>query len=64
MADKPKKTPKGRWNLYNVSGGKLEKKNKSCPKCGEGTLLSAHKDRATCGKCGYMEAIKTDSEKK
>ncbi|MCF7871457.1 30S ribosomal protein S27ae [Candidatus Woesearchaeota archaeon] len=30
-------------------------KNKTCPKCGPGVFLASHKDRATCGKCGYME---------
>ncbi len=30
-------------------------KNKSCPKCGAGTLMAEHKDRRTCGKCNYME---------
>lgn len=30
-------------------------KNLTCPKCGPGIFLAAHKDRASCGKCGYME---------
>lgn len=57
MAEKSqkKKAVKGRWNLYQVSGNKLERKNKSCPKCGAGTFLAMHKDRLTCGNCGYME---------
>jgi|TARA_B100001971_G_C17934557_1_gene404455 small subunit ribosomal protein S27Ae len=58
---KPKK-PMQRWKLYQVSGNKLERKNKSCPKCGTGTFLAAHKDRLTCGKCKYSEMI--SSEKK
>lgn len=24
-----------------------------CPKCGPGIFLAKHKDRQTCGKCGY-----------
>jgi small subunit ribosomal protein S27Ae len=40
---------------YDVSGGSLKRKNKACPKCGAGTFLAEHKDRNTCGKCGYME---------
>jgi len=52
MAKKVEK--KGRWNLYETSGG-LKRKNKSCPKCGAGTFMAGHKDRWTCGKCGYME---------
>ena len=38
-------------NLY--TGGAV--KNKTCPKCGPGTLMAEHKDRKTCGKCNYME---------
>jgi len=30
-------------------------KNKTCPKCGAGVFLAEHKDRRTCGKCGYSE---------
>jgi ubiquitin-small subunit ribosomal protein S27Ae len=41
--------------MYEVSGHSIKRKNKSCPKCGAGTFLSNHKDRSSCGKCGYME---------
>lgn len=34
---------------------KAYKAGKSCPKCGTGVRLAEHKDRRTCGKCGYME---------
>ena len=47
---------KGRWNLYETSGG-LKRKNRSCPKCGTGTRLAEHKNRRACGKCGYFEKI-------
>lgn len=59
MAKKPKKQKKhkGRWELYESSGG-LKRKNKSCPKCGQGTFMAQHKDRLTCGKCGYTEFVK------
>lgn len=30
-------------------------KGKSCPKCGPGIRLAEHKDRRSCGKCGYFE---------
>ncbi len=56
MAKEGKK-PKGRWELYDTSGG-LKRKNKSCPKCGEGTFMAKHKDRHTCGKCNYSEIVK------
>ena len=31
------------------------KKGKFCPKCGTGVKLAEHKDRYSCGKCGYYE---------
>lgn len=64
MAKKPKKQKKhkGRWELYESSGG-LKRKNKSCPKCGQGTFMAQHKDRYTCGKCGYMEKREVTKEK-
>ena len=51
---KLKKTSK-RSDNYEVSGGKLKRKNKSCPKCGAGVFLAQHKDRVYCGKCNYVE---------
>jgi len=29
--------------------------HKYCPKCGPGVALAEHKDRRSCGKCGYYE---------
>ena len=26
-----------------------------CPKCGAGVFLAKHKDRVSCGRCGYTE---------
>lgn len=48
-----KKGPSKEQSYKKYEGGKL--KNRSCPKCGAGTLLAEHKDRRTCGKCNYME---------
>ena len=28
---------------------------KNCPKCGAGVKLAEHRDRRSCGKCGYSE---------
>jgi ubiquitin-small subunit ribosomal protein S27Ae len=50
--EKKKKPAKLRHQLYD--NGKA--KNRSCPKCGAGYFLAEHKDRRTCGKCGYVEA--------
>ena len=55
--EQAKKKLKGRWNLYQVSGNKIERKNKSCPKCGDGTFMAKHSNRWTCGNCRYVEFI-------
>ena len=52
------KKPLKRYKMYKISGDKLERLNKPCPKCGKESYLAAHKDRLTCGKCGYMEVSK------
>lgn len=28
---------------------------KYCPKCGPGVFMGKHKNRESCGKCGYTE---------
>jgi small subunit ribosomal protein S27Ae len=33
------------------------KKGKNCPKCGAGVRLAEHKNRRSCGKCGYYEKV-------
>ena len=57
---KPKKKHQKLSDVYTISGDKIERKVKSCPKCGEGTFMAQHKDRMTCGKCGYTEFIKKE----
>ncbi len=42
-------------STYEVEGDNIEKKNPSCPKCGQGYRLAVHEDRKTCGRCGYTE---------
>ena len=49
---------KGRWNLFQKAGDKLERKNKSCPKCGAGTFMAKHGNRSTCGQCHMTEFSK------
>lgn len=41
--------------LYEVEGDKVTRKRKTCPKCGPGVFLAEHKDRRSCGHCGYTE---------
>ena len=55
---KPKKKGSSpRYKKYDVSSGTLKRKQSFCPKCGPGIFLAAHKNRRTCGKCGYMEKV-------
>lgn len=49
--------------LYEVADGKLIRKKKTCPKCGEGVFLAEHKNRSSCGKCGYTEFKKKEEPK-
>ena len=42
-------------NYYKVSGDNIERLKQFCPRCGEGVFLADHKDRLSCGKCGYTE---------
>lgn len=49
------KNPSKKYEKYEVSGDTLKRKQSFCPKCGPGVFMAAHKDRKTCGKCGYME---------
>jgi len=62
-AKKPKK-PNQVWKIYDKKGEVVERKNKNCPKCGPGFFMAGHKDRVTCGKCGYMEKTASSEEKK
>lgn len=60
MAKKKKKPKKAVdiKSLYSVEGGVLKRNAKFCPKCGPGVFLATHKNRVSCGKCGYTEFIK------
>jgi len=60
---KPKK-PNQVWKIYEKKGEEMARKNKNCPKCGPGYYMAKHKDRQTCGKCGYMEKTAPSEEKK
>ena len=44
-------------NVFEKQGDKLAQKNKTCPKCGPGMYLAAHKDRVYCGHCHYTEFL-------
>ncbi len=59
-AGKKAAAKKGRWNLYETSGGKISKKNKFCPKCGDGFFLGTSANRVYCGNCHYTEFKKKE----
>jgi ubiquitin-small subunit ribosomal protein S27Ae len=53
--EKPK-APKRRikvHTLYKVEQEALTRLRKECPRCGRGYFMGQHKDRLTCGHCGY-----------
>lgn len=64
MAKKPKKKkkPYNVHKIYESKGGSVTRKNTFCPKCGKGIYMAKHKDRATCGKCGYTEFLKKEKK--
>ena len=59
---KPKKIQKRvslmkKIEQYEIADGKIVRKRQFCPKeeCGPGVFLAVHKDRVSCGKCGYTK---------
>ena len=52
-----KKASRKAHELYVISGDKITRKNRSCPKCGQGHFLAAHANRLVCGKCRYVEYV-------
>lgn len=45
-----------KYKHYTLTGS-TAKKTKECIKCGAGIFLAQHKDRFSCGKCGYTEFL-------
>ena len=56
MAKKKKKNKVSskRYEKYKIEGN-IIKRAATCPKCGPGIFLAEHKDRQTCGSCGYTQ---------
>ncbi len=49
---------------YSVSkDGKLERKRRSCSRCGEGSFMAEHSNRFHCGNCGFTEFKPSKKEK-
>ena len=51
------------YKFYKINNSTIERTKRECPRCGKGIFMADHKDRYTCGKCGYTE-FKKDSSKK
>ena len=45
------------WKLYKVGDGTVERLKKECQRCGKGYFMAEHKDRLSCGNCGYTTFI-------
>lgn len=59
MAAKKAEVKKGgsvkKRDAYEINANSLSRKKPVCPKCGPGVFMATHKDRVSCGKCGYTE---------
>jgi ubiquitin-small subunit ribosomal protein S27Ae len=51
------------YKFYNINNDTIERAKRECPRCGKGIFMGDHKDRYTCGKCGYTEFKKDPSKK-
>ena len=49
--------------IFKIEGDKIVRLRRNCPKCGDGVFLAEHKNRLSCGKCGYTE-FKSKKDKK
>jgi len=43
------------WKYYKTEGETVKRLKRECPRCGKGVFMGEHKDRVTCGRCGYTE---------
>ncbi len=50
------------YKFYEVKGERVARLRRECPRCGKGTFLAEHRDRLTCGKCGYTSYKKTQQK--
>ena len=48
-----KKDAKGVNSLYKIEGDKVTRLSPICERCGPGYFMAKHKDRYTCGHCGF-----------
>ncbi|NAL76741.1 30S ribosomal protein S27ae [Nitrososphaera sp. AFS] len=56
MADKKKSKGEVSVHLfYQIQGENLTRNKRDCPRCGKGVFMAEHRDRFSCGKCGFTE---------
>jgi len=55
-----KKKECSKIDAYKVEGDKVTRTKPVCPKCGAGVFMAVHKDRVSCGRCGYTEFNKKE----
>ena len=48
-----KKEEKGVHTLYKIEGEKVTRLRPTCERCGSGYFMANHRDRYTCGHCGF-----------
>ena len=48
-----KKRQKGVYALYKIEDEKVSRLRPTCERCGSGYFMANHKDRYTCGHCGF-----------
>ena len=48
-----KKEQKGVYTLYKIEENKVSRLRPTCERCGSGYFMANHKDRYTCGHCGF-----------
>ena len=48
-----KKEEKGIHALYKIEGEKVTRLRPTCERCGPGYFMANHRDRYTCGHCGF-----------
>jgi ubiquitin-small subunit ribosomal protein S27Ae len=54
--ERKEKKPKANvqvWKLYKIEGEAATRLRKECPRCGKGYFMAEHKDRLSCGHCGF-----------
>ena len=51
--EKKKKAENGVHALYKIEGDKVIRLRPICERCGVGYFMANHKDRYTCGHCGF-----------